>query len=354
MREAAYNLLMQGAFIPAMPLALQANRQFDEAVQRRLVRYYMAAGVDGLAVAVHTTQFEIRNPEYNLLETVLRTAAEEIFAYEQAQGKTILRIAGVCGYTEQAVREARLARSLGYDAVLLSPGGLGGYDENYLIERTRCVAQEIPVIGFYLQPSVGGRIFSSAYWEALCAIPGLVAIKCAPFNRYLTLDVVRAVALSGREIALYTGNDDNIMADLLTSMRVTRDGKEHSARFVGGLLGHWAVWTHTAVDYFHQARAAAQKGEIPSELMALGAQITDANSAFFDTRNQFAGCIAGVHEVLRRQGLFQNILCLNPGETLSPGQMEEIDRVYAAYPALNDDAFVKRFLAADRAEHPHD
>lgn len=348
MRNDARALLSQGTFIPAMPLALDADRKFDEASQRRLIRYYLAAGVGGMAVAVHTTQFEIRQPQHNLLETVLRVAVEEIESFEKREGKTVVRVAGVCGPIEQAVKEAKLARELGYDAVLLSPGGLNAYDEAYLIERTACVAREMPVIGFYLQVSVGGRVFSYDYWRAVCDIENVVAIKCAAFNRYLTLDVMRAVAVSGRDIALYTGNDDNIAADLLTPTRFLENGKEYTAHFVGGLLGHWAVWTRTAVEYFARLKQAAQEESIPAELLELGAQITDANAAFFDIRNGFAGCIAGVHEVLHRQGLMKGIWCLNPDETLSAGQMEEIDRVYAMYPHLNDDAFAKAFLEADK------
>lgn len=345
MQRQVLEQIRAGAFIPAMPLVLDSRRQLDEPGQRRLIRYYLAAGVDGLAVGVHTTQFEIRDPAINLFERVLRIAMEEMEAFEKAEGKRVLRVAGVCGPIEQAVREAECIRSLGYDAGLLSPGGLKDRDEAYLIERTRRVAEIVPVIGFYLQPAVGGRAFSYAYWEALCAIEGLVAIKCAAFDRYLTLDVARAVALSGREVALYTGNDDNIVVDLLTTFRFEVNGEVKQARFVGGLLGHWAVWTHTAVQMFRTLRGAAEEGAVTPDMITLAAQVTDANSAFFDTRNGFKGCIAGIHEVLRRQGLMPGIWCLNPEETLSEGQCGEIDRVYAMYPHLNDDAFVRAFLA---------
>ena len=344
MRKNAYDLLKKGGVIPAMPLVLDENRQFDEAGQRRLIRYYLEAGADGIAAAVHTTQFEIRLPQHNMLERVLKVAAEETEAYEEKTGRTVIRIAGVCGRIEQAVAEARLAEKLGYDAVLVSPGGLRDFGEEYLIERTQAIADVMPVVGFYLQPAVGGRVFSYEYWERLCAIENVAAIKCAAFNRYLTIDVARAIAFSGRDIALYTGNDDSIAADLMTEFRFASDSGEKSVRCVGGLLGHWAVWTHTAVEYFLKLREAAEKGILSAELMTLAAQITDANAAFFDTRNNFAGCIAGVHEVLRRQGLMKGIWCLNPEETMSPGQSEEIDRVYAMYPHLNDDAFVKAFL----------
>ena len=349
MNSEKHKLLTDGAFLPAMPLALDENRQFDEASQRRLIRYYLAAGVDGVAVGVHTTQFEIRLPEINLFETVLRVCIDEIHLYEEKTGRAVLAIAGVCGPTEQAVREAALAKSLGYDAGLLSPGGLADRDEAYLIARTRAVADVLDVVGFYLQTAVGGRVFTYDYWRQICEIPGVAAIKCAAFDRYLTLDVARAIAATGGRVALYTGNDDSIVTDLLTEYSFCIDGVEKTVRCVGGLLGHWCVWTHTAVDYFRKIRALSPGAAVDASLLTLAAQVTDANSAFFDTRNGFAGCIAGVHEVLHRQGLFAGIWCLNPAETLSPGQSEEIDRVYAMYPALNDDAFVQAFLCAERA-----
>ena len=344
MRENAYRLLQKGGFIPAMPLVLDENRKFDEAGQRKLIRYYLTAGADGIAAAVHTTQFEIRLPQHNMLEKVLRVVSEEMADYEKNSGRTVIRIAGVCGQIEQAEKEAALAKELGYDAVLLSPGGLGDKDEDYLIERTERVADIMPVVGFYLQPAVGGRIFSYEYWARLCAIENVAAIKCAAFNRYLTIDVARAIAFSGREVALYTGNDDSIATDLLTKFTFESDDGKKTVSCVGGLLGHWAVWVHTAVGYFHKLREAAESGSISADLLTLAAQITDANAAFFDARNRFAGCIAGVHEVLHRQGLMKGIWCLNSEETMSPGQTEEIDRVYRMYPELNDDAFVCEFL----------
>jgi len=348
MRKNAYDLLLKGGVIPAMPLVLDENRQFDEAGQRRLIRYYLEAGADGIAAAVHTTQFEIRLPQHNMLKKVLTVAAEEMAAYEARTGRTIIRIAGVCGPTEQAANEAQLAGSLGFDAVLVSPGGLKDRDEDYLIERTRAIAEVMPVVGFYLQPAVGGRVFSYKYWERLCAIGNVAAIKCAAFNRYLTIDVARAIAFSGREIALYTGNDDSIATDLMTEFRFESGEGTKAVRCVGGLLGHWAVWTKKAVEAFRRIRQAAESGVLSADLLTLAAQITDANAAFFDARNSFAGCIAGVHEVLRRQGLMKGIWCLNPEETMSPGQSEEIDRVYAMYPQLNDDDFVREFLERDQ------
>ena len=346
MRKEAEVLLYAGTVIPATPLCLDKNRKFNETAQRRLIRYYLKAGVGGLAVAVHTTQFEIRDPEVNLFEPVLRVAYEEAKAFEAATGKTIILVAGVCGPIEQAVREAGLAASIGYDAALLSPGGLGAYDEDYLVERTAAVAKVLPVIGFYLQPSVGGRVFTYRYWERVCETENVVAIKTADFDRYLTLDVVRAVTFSSRKdkIALYTGNDDNIINDLITPFSFQKDGKTYENRFVGGLLGHWAVWTNTVVKIFEELKQAVQEEAMDTTWLTLAAQITDANSAFFDTANDFKGCIAGVHEVLRRQGLMEGIWCLNPEETLSPGQSEEIDRVWAMYPHLNDDAFVRSIL----------
>ncbi len=334
----ALEILRDGTFIPATPLALDANRKYDEAAQRKLINYYLESGVGGIATAVHTTQFEIRDPEVNLYETVLRTVISEVEAYENRTNRTIVRIAGVCGRIEQAVREAKLSKSLGFDAVLLSPGGLRDLTEDELIERAKTVAEIIPVVGFYLQESVGGRRLSFDFWSKFCEIENVVAIKCASFNRYTTLDVMRAAALSKRsgEIGLYTGNDDNIVVDLLTPYRFTVDGKSYTARFTGGLLGHWACWTATAVKIFERVRDEADAGDVSPELLSLAAQVTDANSAFFDTANGFKGCIAGVHEVLRRQGQMQNILCLNPNETLSPGQSEEIDRVYRLYPHLHE------------------
>jgi len=350
MRQNALALLRAGTVIPATPLCLDADRQFDEPAQRRLIRYYLAAGVGGLAVAVHTTQFEIRKPEINLLEPVLRVAYEEAKKFESRTGKTVILIAGACGPTEQAVAEAKLAASVGYDAVLLSPGGLSAYDEDYLVDRTAAVAAVLPVVGFYLQPSVGGRVFSYDYWHRVCETENVVAIKAAPFDRYLTADVARAAAFSSRrdEITLYTGNDDSIITDLITPYVFEQDGVRREVRFAGGLLGHWAVWTSTVVRLFEKLKAEAVSGAVDPGWLTLAAQVTDCNSAFFDTANRFAGCIAGVHEVLRRQGLMQGIWCLNPDETLSPGQADQITRVYEMYPHLNDDEFVREFLASEK------
>lgn len=344
--EKALEKLKMGTVIPANPLALTEDRQFDEKGQRLLTRYYLNAGSGGIAVAVHTTQFEIRLPQYNLFERVLKAASEEIEAYENAHDTVIVRVAGVCGERAQAVSEAQTAKALGYDAVLLSPGGLNHLSEEELLERTEAVADVLPVIGFYLQTAVGGRQFSYSYWQRLCEIKQVAAIKCASFNRYTTLDVMRAAAFSSRadELTLYTGNDDNIVIDLLTTYSFTEHGVTRTKEFSGGLLGHWSVWTKKAVELFGELKRAKQSGRISAELLTAAAQLTDINGVFFDTANGFRGCIAGLHEVLRRQGLMKGIWCLNPEETLSPGQSEEIDRVYSMYPQWCDDEFVKEHL----------
>ncbi len=340
--EIALNNLREGTVIPATPLALTEARKLDENGLRLLMNYYLNSGVGGIATAVHTTQFEIRKPEIALFEPVLSIVSSEVDKFEKETGKVIVKVAGVCGSTEQAVTEAELAKKYGYDAVLLSPGGLNHLSEDEMIERTRAVASVMPVIAFYLQTSVGGRVFSYNYWERVCAIPNVVAIKCASFNRYTTLDVVRAAATSERsdEITLYTGNDDNIVIDLLTKYVFDNNGEKVEKRFEGGLLGHWSVWTSKVVELFGKIKNEREKESISSEMLSLAAAVTDANSAFFDTAHGFKGCIAGLHEVLRRQGLMKNILCLDPNETLSDGQAEQIDRVYTAYPELCDDAFV--------------
>lgn len=339
--------LKKGTVIPANPLCLDKNRRFNPEGQRLLSRYYLESGSGGLAVGVHTTQFEIRLSQYNLLEPVLRSAAEEMDRFEGETGNVVVRVGGVCGPKDQAFREVELCRKLGYDAVLLSPGGLAELSEEDLLRRTEAVAECLPVIGFYLQDAVGGRRLSYDYWHALAEIPGVAAIKCASFNRYTTVDVMRAVAFSSRwqDIALYTGNDDNIVVDLLTPYRFQVSGEERELRFVGGLLGHWSVWTRKAVELFHRIRELDGKETVPAELLTLAAQITDANAALFDAANRFKGCIAGLHEILRRQGLMEGIWCLDPEESLSPGQMEEIDRVCAMYPHLLDDDFIRSHLA---------
>lgn len=343
----ALALLHEGTVIPAIPLTLDENRRLDEAAQRRLVRYYLEAGAGGIAVAVHTTQFAIRRPEIGLFVPVLEAAARELDRFEQEHGRAVVRVAGVCGPIEQAVSEAETARRLGFDAVLLSPGGLAEYSDDYLIERTHAVAAVMPVIGFYLQTACGGRKLGFDYWKAVADTDNVVAIKCASFNRYQTLDLVRGVASSSRfdAVALYTGNDDNIVVDLLTPYVFDIDGKRVEARFIGGLLGHWSVWTAQVVRLFQEIRQYRSLSEVPASLLTRAAEITDCNGAFFDVAHDFAGCIPGVHEVLRRQGLMRGTWCLDPEEVLSPGQAEEIDRVYRMYPHLNDDQFVAEFLS---------
>lgn len=320
-----------GTVIPAHPLALNAARQLDERRQRALTRYYLAAGAGGLAVGVHTTQFAIR--EIGLLEPVLQLAKEEL-----GRRDDVIAIAGICGPTKQAEREAALARDLGYHAGLLSLAALTNATTRKLIEHVEAVAAILPVVGFYLQPAVGGRVLPFDFWRRFAEIPNVIGIKMAPFNRYQTIDVIRAIAASGREdITLYTGNDDNIVLDLLTPH--VFHGR--TLRIKGGLLGHWAVWTRRAVEL----QAALQSAEPTRKHLELAIAVTDSNAAFFDAANGFHGCIAGLHEVLRRQGLLEGIWCLDPNEGLSPGQLEEIDRVYAAYPELNDDAFVAENLS---------
>lgn len=347
-QKQAMELFKKGTVIPANPLVLDEHRQFDEAGQRLLTNYYLNAGCGGLAVGVHTTQFEIRLPKYHLFERVLKTAAEEIAAYEEKHHKVVVRVAGVCGDTAQAVQEALTAKNLGYDTVLLSPGGLAHLTERELIERTKEVSSILPVIAFYLQTAVGGRVFSYQYWQQICEIPGVAGIKCASFNRYTTLDVIRAAATSSRaqELALYTGNDDNIVIDLLTKFTFLENGRHYSKEFAGGLLGHWSVWAKRAVELFDRIQEERTRDSISPELLTLAAQVTDANSVLFDTAHDFKGCIAGLHEVLRRQGLMKGIWCLNPDETLSAGQAEEIDRIYQMYPLLHDDDFVREHIDA--------
>lgn len=336
------SLLHKGTVIPAHPLALTANRQLDEDRQRLLTRYYMASGAGGIAIGVHTTQFQIRDPKIGLYSKVLEMAIEEI---EKANlDRPFIKVAGVSGNTEQAVSEAKICAKLGYDIVLVSTNGLGDWPEEALLERTRMIAEVIPVFGFYLQPSVGGRVLSFDFWKAFSEINNVHAIKMAPFNRYQTLEVVRAVCESSRyeDIALYTGNDDNIVVDLLTTYNFKVNERQVTKEIVGGLLGHWAVWTHKAVELLETIKLAKKRGGgIPMELLALNVAVTDTNAAFFDASNNFHGCIAGIHEVLFRQGILKGIWCLDRNEGLSPGQREEIDRIYQNYPELNDDAFVQ-------------
>ena len=329
----------QGLVIPALPLALDANRKLSERHERALIRYSAAAGAGGLAVGVHSTQFAIRDPKVGLFEPVLALASETL----DAAGKGMIKIAGVCGETPQALREATFARQVGYHACLLSLTALKTATVPELLAHCREVAAVMPLIGFYLQPSVGGRMLPYAFWREFADIPNVLAIKMAPFNRYQTLDVVRAVCDAGRQgdIALYTGNDDNIVIDLLTEYRIMTAAGVRTARIVGGLLGHWGVWTSRAVELLAHCHAIIRAGgNVPAEMLTQAIEVTDANAAFFDAANGYAGCIPGIHEVLRRQGLLPGTWCLDPNEQLSPGQAEMIDRVYAAYPHHHDDQFV--------------
>jgi hypothetical protein len=338
-------LLKEGTVIPAHPLALHADLKMDEERQRRLTRYYMAAGAGGVAVGVHTTQFSIRKPEFNLLEPVLRIVADEI--NKASLQRPFIKVAGICGPTTQALKEAELALSHGYDLGLLSLGGLDKYSEAELISHASLVAEMIPVFGFYLQPAVGGRLLSYSFWRAFAEIPNVRAIKVAAFNRYQSLDVVRAVCYSSRndEITLYTGNDDNIIADLLTPYQFNIGGKIIEKRFAGGLLGQWAVGTRSAVELLNDIKKCLRDQYAGVEnLLARNISLTDLNAAIFDVQNNFRGSIAGIHEILRRLGLLENTYCLDAEEKLSDGQLAEIDRVYKAYPLLTDEGFAKNFI----------
>ncbi|MEP6692159.1 MAG: dihydrodipicolinate synthase family protein [Gemmatimonadaceae bacterium] len=336
--------LLDGQVIAAHPLALTSARTLDERHQRALTRYYVDAGAGGIAVGVHTTQFAVR--EHGMLESVLALAAESADTWLARQPRPFARIAGVCGRTDQALREARLALDYRYDAVLVSLAALGAAPDAELLAHCRAVADVMPVVGFYLQPAIGGRVLSFEFWRAFAEIANVVAIKIAPFNRYQTLDVVRAVDEAGRDdIALYTGNDDNIVLDLLTPFPVDSHGGASSFRYLdGGLLGHWAVWTTCAVQMLQHIRAAREADTVGSGWLMEAASVTEMNAAVFDAHHGFAGCISGIHEVLRRQGLMRGTWCLDPGAALSPGQAESITRVMARYPQMVDDVFVAQNL----------
>ncbi len=343
--DALRSRFFEGRVIPAHPLALDANRTLDVRRQRALSRYYLDAGAGGLAVGVHTTQFAIR--EAGLFERVLSLAAEEARTWTRlpeaaATGAPIL-VSGACGDTRQAIREARVARELGYDCALLSLAAMRGESDDALIAHCEAVADAIPLVGFYLQPAVGGIALSADFWARFAAIERVVAIKVAPFDRYRTLDVVRGVVASRaeRRVALYTGNDDHIVLDLVTPFAVERGGEAVEVRFAGGLLGHWSVWTEGAVRLFARLREAVRSGApLPADLARLDSRVTDCNAAFFDVANGFAGCIAGCHQVLANQGLLAGTWCLDPAEELSPGQARQIERVCREHADLADDAFV--------------
>jgi hypothetical protein len=334
-------ILRRGAVLPAHPLALDEKRQFDRQSQRALTRYYIDAGAGGLAVGVHATQFQIR--EAGLYRPVLELAAETANSWAKSP---LVMIAGVIGKTAQAIEEARTARALGYHAALLGLSAMKGASEDEIVAHCSAVAREMPLIGFYLQTAVGGIALSRAFWTRFAAIENVIAIKVAPFDRYKTLDVAFGVVAAGAEdrVTLYTGNDDHIVADLVTPLCIRTDRREVVLRFRGGLLGHWSVWTKSAVDLLAKIRGSIGSGTVPDEILALDAMVTDCNSVIFDVANAFAGCIPGCHEVLRRQGLMRTAHCLDPKEILSPGQAAGIDRLYATYPELVDDGFVRANL----------
>ena len=347
---ASLALLRRGTAIPAHLLALDGERRFDARRQRAMSRYYLDAGAGGLAVGVHSTQFAIR--EVGLYEPVLSLAMETARDWEPIGGqRPLFMVAGLAGKTAQAVKEAGIARGLGYHAGLLSLAAMKGASEDELIAHSKTVADVMPLVGFYLQPAVGGIELPASFWQRFAAIDNVVAIKMAPFNRYRTLDVLRGVVAAHAEerVTLYTGNDDHIVLDLLAPFTFQRDGQDVTVRIRGGLLGHWSVWTKRAVELLDRIHAAVASGNVAPELLALDAQVTDCNSALFDVAHAFHGCIAGCHEILRRQGLLQGTWCLDPGEGLSPGQASELTRVHDAYPHLHDDAFVaanrERWLA---------
>ncbi len=341
--EKALEVFRQGVVIPATPLTLTEDKKFDEQNEKLLMRYYLNAGALGIATAVHTTQFAMR--DYGLFEPVISVVSDEVDKFEEKTGKTIFKICGVCGPTEQAVKEAEIARKCGYDAVLLSPGGLKDKSYDYMIDRTEKVACVMPVVGFYLQLACGGRLLTYDYWRRVAETKNVIGIKCAPFNRYATFDVARAVVDSSRcdEITLYTGNDDNIVSDFMQVFSFRKGSKTVTKRFEGGLLGHWCNWTKCAVDILAKVKEARKTG-VWDELIELGPQITDMNKAIFDPYNGFKGSVSGMHEVLFRQGLMKNTLCLDPDEKMSEGQSEEITRVIASYPHLIDDDFIAKHI----------
>jgi hypothetical protein len=339
-------ILDRGVVIPASPLALNEQRQFDERYQRALWRYYSAAGAGGIAVGVHTTQFAIRDPKVGLFQPLLSLAQSVCNELDASRSEPLIRVAGICGCTDAAVAEATFAAEHGFHTGLLNLSAMRDADDAQLAEHCRTVSEVLPVFGFYLQASVGGRPLPYSFWRRFAEVENVVAIKIAAFNRYQTIDVVRALAEAGRhDIALYTGNDDNILADLVAPFRFMAGGRQVERRFVGGLLGHWAVWTRPAVELLATCqKAVAEGGSVSPDLLATNVAVTDMNAALFDVAHQFAGCIPGVHEILRRQGLLPGTWCLDPEEVLSPGQSEELDRVCQSYPHLTDDAFVTENL----------
>ncbi len=338
-------LLLDGLVIPACPLALDENRQWSKRHQTALTRYYFDAGAGGLAVGVHSTQFAIRNAEFNLFEPVLNRVSNEITNLSAGTDRPFIKIAGICGDTSQATVEAETAVRLGYHTGLVSMTALNDLPESAIVEHCKTISKVIPLFGFYLQPAVGGRVLSFEFWRGFCEIPNLVAIKIAPFNRYQTWDVVRAVIESGRDdVALYTGNDDNIIVDLLTPFSANANGQPKTRFINGGLLGQWGVWTSRAVAILDEIKAARRNKKLGFELINLNVALTDANAAIFDAAHSFNGCIPGILEILRKQGLVPTNFCLDPKEKLSLGQREELIRIGREYPELNDDDFVRENL----------
>lgn len=337
--------LLEGHVIPAHPLALTPHRTVDERHQRALTRYYVASGAGGMAVGVHTTGFPIHDQSIGLYRPVLELAAEAATHALAARrsGRGFVRVAGLVGDTRQAIREAEIARHLGYHCGLLSLGAWREAPLSQVLEHCRRVAEVIPLFGFYLQPAVGGMRLDYAFWREFAEIPNVVAIKIAPFDRYATLDVVRAVAASGRDdIALYTGNDDAIVPDLVTSIPVHVGGRPATRDIVGGLLGQWAVWTRRAVELLDEIRAwrVGERNTLPAEWLTRGAALTAANGVIFDVAHEFRGCLPGILEVLRRQGLVRGTWTFDTHEQLSAGQGEALDRLLLQHPELTDDAFV--------------
>ena len=340
--------LRSGCVIPAHPLALDSDGKLDELRQKALTRYYIASGAGGLAVGVHTTQFAIHEKKIGLYRPVLELAAEAARNYaESTDCSEPVIIAGVVGDTDNAIKEARLANEMGYHLGLLSLTALKGKSIDELIDHTKQVAEVIPIMGFYLQEVISQMVLPVEFWRKFVEIPNVLAIKIAPFNRYQTLDVLEAVAHSGRsdEIALYTGNDDNIICDLLTRYEFNVNNHLVSLRIVGGLLGQWACWTKRAVEYLTRIKTLCKsESSIPQDMLTMANQLTLANKAIFDTDNYFAGCIPGISYVLKQQGLLEEVRTLNPAEQLSPGQAVMIDKIRSNYPHLTDDDFVKENL----------
>lgn len=340
-------LILSGVPIVAHPLALDRNRKFDEKRQLALTAYYISSGAGGIAIGVHTTQFKVHDPKLGLYKKLLELTSTFLDEADRVIGKPIIRVAGIVGPLNQAVQEAKMAYDLGYHAGLVSVHHLRGHSYDSIVEYVKTISKEIPVFGFYLQPAVGGLKLSYNFWLKLFReVENIVAVKVAPFNRYYTLDVIRALVDSEREreVALYTGNDDSIVLDLISTYRIRRRGEDVEVGFVGGLLGHWAFWTKRSMEIFYYLKSIKGSREIPREVLVLAQQVTDVNGAVFDAQNDFKGCIPGIHEMLRRSGLLETNVTLDPEETLSPGQLEEINRVYYAYPHLRDDAFVIRYL----------